>query len=578
MKSTYTRNDPGVLFLDIANKLNPLMYAEKLHVSNPCGEVIMSTGVCNLCSLNLVKFIEKKNNSYSFNFDLFKKAVSIAVRFADNINDISRTPIVDYKKSMIEKRRIGLGVLGLGSLMYILGIRFGSKKSLKLIEDIFKAKCETELLTSAKLGVEKGSFKLFDKEKYFNSFWWKTLPISEEIKSNIEAIGEMRNSHLSANAPTGNMSIYAGVVSGGIEPVFMKEYARWSIITEGDRIELRNNGFKFPDVFKGEWFETDELKFSQAGTDQVLLGNFNGIEYQVDKNRGLTKKTVVQDYGWQFVKHNFSQEQIDKMQEDGVFATTEELSVEDHINSLKVIAKYVSMNSSKTVNIPNDYPYDKFQNLYFDAWKSGIKGLTSYRAGTMTAVLEKDDKKKRNLIRPTKIMTSMAPKRPQELSCEIHQASVKGQKWTVLVGLFDGAPYEIFMGHSETLHLPSKCSLGKIVKQNKGKYNLHVDFDGEDMIIKDVIKTFDNAESAWATRMISMSLRHGVPIDFIVDQLARDGIITDVNKVTSRILKKYIKDGLKVRTNIVCESCGSDDLIYQEGCALCKSCNNSKCG
>jgi ribonucleoside-diphosphate reductase alpha chain len=356
-----------------------------------CGEILMGgSSVCNLFSLNLVKFILKnEDGSYSFDYENFKKAVSIAVRFSDNINDISRVPLPEYKKSIIEKRRIGVGVMALGSLHYVLGIKYGSEESLKLIESIFKTKAETEILASAKLGKEKGSFKLFDKEKYFSTYWWKNLPISEEVKKEVETIGEMRNSHRSANAPTGNNSIYAGIVSGGIEPVFDKEYIRWTTLSENERAKLRDAGFKFPDVHVGEWFETKHLKFEKRGTDEILIGTFEDVNYQVDKNRGLTKGMLVEDYGWRFVKKNFSPEKIKELEDKGVFVTANELSITEHINPLKIIAKYTDLNSSKTINIPSGYPYEDFKSVYMDAWKSGIKGITTYRAGTTAAVLEK---------------------------------------------------------------------------------------------------------------------------------------------------------------------------------------------
>ena len=544
-----------------ANNKTSNIISDGVYVAN-CGEILMPTGVCLLFSLNLVKYIKKVDDHFEFDFETFRKAVGIATRFADNVNDISNVPLPEYKEAMIAKRRLGIGVLALGSLHYILGIRFGSEKSQQLIHDIFKAKAEEEIMASALLGKEKGSFPLFDKEKYFSSYWWENLPISEDVKRRVEELGTMRNSHRSANAPTGNMSLYAGVVSGGIEPVFMKEYSRWSVVPENQRIALKEQGFSFPDVFNGQWFETENLKASKAGTDDILIGKFNGKTYQVDKNRGLTVKTDVIDWGWQFVKNNFTQEQIDQMEADGVFCTTEELSVTDHINSLKVISPFVDQNSSKTINVPGDYPFDDFEDVYLKAWEAGIKGLTTYRAGTMTAVLEE----KKDIV----TVDAMSPiKRPKELPCEIHRPKINGQEWGVIVGLYKDEPFEIFAGPLKLPDFPGK-GIGSLVKKKRGVYSLRVG----NTEIDNVIDYFADDKSAWATRMVSMCLRHGIPLKFISDQLSKDGYITDINNVLARILKKYTK----VEGKMKCPSCGSERIVLEEGCMKCLECTYGKCG
>ena len=584
--AAYTRNEPGILFLGVANKLNPLSYVENILASNPCAEICMGTGVCLLFSLNLVKYIKKINDKYEFDYESFERAVKLATRFADNINDISRVPLSDYNQAIQDKRRIGIGILGLGSLHYILGIRYGSQESQELTENIFKLKCETELLTSALLGKEKGSFKLFNREKYFNTVWWKTLPISQKVKEEIENIGEMRNSHHSANAPTGNMSLYVGVVSNGVEPVFAKEYYRWMIVSELERTNLKKQGFKFPDVQKSEWFETDNLKFSLSGDEQVLVGSFNNELYQVDKNRGLTKRNLVIDYGWQFVKENFSEEKINELNSKNVFATTNDLSVSDHINVLKVIAKYVNMNTSKTVNLPNNYSYEDFQSLYFDAWKSNIKGITCYRQGTMTSVLESaSDSSVTNSNRPKNITTSYAPKRTQELVCDIKKAKIQGEAWTIFVGLLNGQPYEVFGGLSKYVDIPNKYKSGKIIKTgqyNDGSavYNVIAGNGDDQIVIKDIVNVFENKNYGAFTRILSLSIRHGTPIQFVVEQLQKDknSEMTSFSKVMARVLKSYIKNGTKSTLDKVCPECkSSNTIIYQEGCMMCSCCGWSKC-
>jgi ribonucleoside-diphosphate reductase alpha chain len=164
------------------------------------------------------------------------------------------------------------------------------------------------------------------------------------------------------------------------------------------------------------------------------------------------------------------------------------------------------------------------------------------------------------------------------LPCEIHHVTVKGVKWVILVGLMNDRPYEMFAGAAENLILPSKLKSGSIRKIKHGTYSLHVPTgeEGEEFVVKNIVNTFDNPESAWATRMISMSLRHGVDVEFVVAQLNKDGNITDINKVLSRVLKKYIADG--VSSFAKCKDCGSKNVMYAEGCLTCKDCGSSKCG
>ena len=179
--------------------------------------------------------------------------------------------------------------------------------------------------------------------------------------------------------------------------------------------------------------------------------------------------------------------------------------------------------------------------------------------------------------RPNRIIPSSAPKRPKELPADIHFITYKGQKWIALVGLLEGAPYELFAGYSSTLQLPSKLTKGRIIKSTKGIYDLYVDINGEDLIIKNIIKTLDNAEHCWATRLISLPLRHGAPIKYTAEQLSKDGGIGDINKVLSRVLKKYVKDDVATEGD-KCEKCGSVNVFYNSGCKDCKDCLFSKCG
>ena len=187
--------------------------------------------------------------------------------------------------------------------------------------------------------------------------------------------------------------------------------------------------------------------------------------------------------------------------------------------------------------------------------------------------------------RPTQILQALAPKRPKELVCEVKKAKVSGEAWTIFVGLLDGKPYEVFGGLSKYVDIPNKYKTGKIVKNGKNEegntsYNLVVGEGDDQMVVHDIANVFENKNYGAFTRTVSLSLRHGIPIQYVVEQLQKDKFseMTSFSKVLGRVLKTYIKDGVKAASEKTCPECGAvNSLIYQEGCLRCSSCLYSKC-
>lgn len=370
-----------------------------------------------------------------------------------------------------------------------------------------------------------------------------------------------------------NSAIFAFCVSNGIEPVFLLEYIRWVIVNNDERRILKSNGIEFCDPLLGEWFETKDFKFTMRGDEQILKGNVGGVDYEIDKNRGLIKSQLIEDYGWKWVKDHYTEDEIKKLKESGAFATTDTLTIKDHIETLKLMASYTNQAISKTVNVPNNYPYEDFKKLYLEAWKNGIKGITTYRAGTMTAVLES-----------TKTKEQIDwDKRPSALNADIYSVKVKGENFVIAIGLRENetgqiVPYEIFGGHMNGLNFKFKSKKGKITKQKSGVYALEI---GEELSVDNFSEVFKPYEQR-LFRLLSMGLRLNFKLGLspvnIIDQIekAKEDDLTTAGSAASRILAKYVNG--EVAQNQTCPSCSSkDSLVYQEGCIKCKNCGYSKC-
>lgn len=566
MHCAWNTAEPGIMFEGAMHNYSPDgVYPDfKMVGTNPCGEIPMGPfDSCRLIHINLSSYIvdpftDKAHIDeellYMHSYEAMRLAddlVDLEIEAVDKIIDIVKNDTDDtefklwsrIKETAIQGRRAGLGFTGLADAIAMLGLKYDSDEGISQVEQLMKVMFKGQLDSNIDMAIERGAFpawngNLEEENRGRNNAWYDWVFLNDPEKYKRMMNCGRRNISWSTVAPTGTVSIMAGT-SSGIEPIFLPFYQRKrKCMSESDRVDYVDK--------VGEKYTLFTVVHPNLKRWAIETMNYtmNYSESEVNKwSLGIWEEVWKESpyYG----------------------STAPEIDWRQRVKLQGVVQKYITHSISSTVNLAKETTEEEIADIYIEAWKQGLKGITIYRDGCREGVLTKVEK-------PKTIEGRDAPKRPKELEADAYLIKAKGEQFIILVGMLESKPYEVFAFRPRN-PISFKPHKGVITKVSK----MHYSFTSDVFHIDNLELANENVEENAATLYSSMLLRHGVDIKYIVKTAKKvNDNITSFSSAMCRVLSKYIPN--EEIKGEVCPDCGGT-LVREGGCIHCKDCGYSKC-